>query len=285
VTEDEYIVCIHEGVVPYLEEGLAVRVELGLEVEVGEGAALAIADPRLVHPYRHVVALGELIQDAAVGLGSTQRGVDTRTSQSLDEKEDRMSPGTVRLRDDGANPRRAADDVIVEDVEGLAPVPRTLLQRHGKDDAPAGARESDVDLLAHRHGRDGRQRVGDVPDHLSTYVEKNVPRPDAAFGSGGSRENRLDQDTGSTAQLFARSDLVGKGHHLDPDVRLPWQCILLRGKRHPSSGDIVGECRGEEPERYDSSHREAPDPHAPTPFGRLTTAAIFRPPPIRRNLI
>jgi hypothetical protein len=61
VTENEYIVCIHEGVVPYFEEGLAVRVELCLEVEVGGGSALAIADPRLFHPHRHVVALRELI--------------------------------------------------------------------------------------------------------------------------------------------------------------------------------------------------------------------------------
>src|SRR5258707_9001865 len=137
--DPEYIVYIHEAVVPYFEEGLAVRIELCLEVEVSEGSALAIADPRLFHPHRHVVALRELIQDAAIRLGSTQRGVDTRTSHSLDEKENRMFPGAVWLRDDGANPRSAADDVIVKDVQGLAPVPRKLLQRHGKDEAPAGA--------------------------------------------------------------------------------------------------------------------------------------------------
>jgi hypothetical protein len=48
---------------------------------------------------------------------------------------------------------------------------------------------------------------------------------------------------------------------------------------------MVGECRGEEPERNDGSQCEAPDPHAATPFCRLTTTAIFRPPSTRRNFI
>src|SRR6267378_6348986 len=46
VPEDEYLVGIHEAVLPHFGQRLAVRVELRLKVEVGKGPTLAVTDPR-----------------------------------------------------------------------------------------------------------------------------------------------------------------------------------------------------------------------------------------------
>src|SRR5438128_1689153 len=95
--------------------------------------------------------------DAASSRGSTP-------SRSWDREEDRMSAGGVGLCDDGANPCTAADDVMVEDVEGLPPVPRALLQSHGKDHPAAAARESDLELLTDSHRRYSRHHVSNATE-------------------------------------------------------------------------------------------------------------------------
>ena len=73
-----------------------------------------------------------------------------------------MSAGGVGLCDDGANPCTAADDVMVQDIEVLPPVPRALLQSHGKDHPPAAAQESDLELLTDSHRRYSGHHVGNA---------------------------------------------------------------------------------------------------------------------------
>jgi hypothetical protein len=86
--------------------------------------------------------------------------------------------------------------VVVQDFEVRAPVPRALLQSHGKDHLPAGAQQNDLELLTDFYRRYRRHHVGDATDRRSIHGQKNIPLPDATIGSGRARNDGLDQNAG-----------------------------------------------------------------------------------------
>ena len=119
-----------------------------------------------------------------------------------------MSARRVRPCDDRANPRGAADHVMVQNVEIVATVARALLQSHRKDDPLAVASETDLELLADRHRGDDRHHVGDTTDGLSIHGQQNIPLFDAIISSRRAGNDGLDQNARPSLELLARSDLI-----------------------------------------------------------------------------
>src|SRR5207245_8018503 len=141
-----------------------------------------VADPGFLHPHGHVAAVGERIEDPAIPIRLAQRLVDRPLSQALDEEEDRMSARSVGPGDDGANPRPAADDVMVQYIEGLAPIPRARLERHRQARPLTGALEGDLELLPDCHCRDNWVRVDHGADRLAVHGQQNISWSDATLG-------------------------------------------------------------------------------------------------------
>src|SRR5438094_1317084 len=243
VPEDEYLVGIHEAVLPHFGQRLTVRVELRLKVEVGKGPALAVTDPRLLHSHRHVAALGELTQDPAVRLRPAQRFVDRRWPQSLEEQQDRMSAGRLRPCDDGANPRRAADDVVVQHAEVLATISGTLLQNQRQGYPPAAAQQRDLEFLADRHSRDGLDEVGNDADLASVQGQENIPRLDTTSVGSRAGEDGFDQNTLAPLQLCMLSDLVRHGRQTCAEVSPARQLAVLLGRSGMNDGQTEDDGR------------------------------------------
>lgn len=215
VPEDEDLVHIHEAVLPHCDQRLAVRVELRLEVDVGIWPTLAVAYPRLLHPDCHIAGLGKLIQDPTVRLRPAQRLVDRRGPQPLDEEQDRMSARGVRACDDGTNSRRAADDMMVTDVEVLTMLPRALLQRHRKDQPSAAAKESDLELLTDRHCGYRHHHVRNTTDPSSGHGQQKIPLFDAVICSRRVGNDGFDENAAHVVP-------TRKGAQAHSEISLAW---------------------------------------------------------------
>src|SRR5439155_10875013 len=162
----------------------AIPVELRGEVEIGRGTSFAVANAGLVDAHCDVPARGELTQDPAVRLRAAQRLVERPEAGALDEEDDRILPGCVRLRNDRADARAAADDVVVEHIEGVAAVARPFRQRHRPGEALSVTDDRELDALPGWQAPDRRQELKDAVDRAAIDRHYHVTRRDA-FALGG----------------------------------------------------------------------------------------------------
>src|SRR5207244_5759154 len=203
---------------PHGRNGLAVPIEFGIEIPFSKRPARAVSDPGLIDAHGHVAAFGELMQDSAVRLRSTQRFIERPWSHSFDQKENRMSACGAGSCDDRADARSAADHVMVENIEVVATIARALPQGHWKDDPLAVAHESDLNPLRGRHRGDRCERLLDTTNGCAIYREENITWSDAPIGSRRVGNDGFDQNARVSHQLLACSDIGLRRRQAHPEL-------------------------------------------------------------------